>query len=278
MAALKVRHIDFQFDDDIPFQWNPGNPYWGNFVNYATLIAPAFERYFIKATRDAMPQIKNPAVAEDAELFCQQEAQHSKHHLAHLRLLIRKYPELEQVQKAVMKSYEELYKNESLEFHLAYAAVIELCFGPFARFVVNNRDILFQQADQRIASFLMWHLVEEFEHRNSAIDIYNEVFGRYWYRLKAAPRVFYHIYEIDRIVREGFKTHLPTQPGEVGASETVKCFRGIPLRSQLTLMYELLCTLLPYHQPDNMAEPAWVSQWFADEAAGVDMRYYFPRQ
>ena len=104
MATLKVRRIDFQFDDDIAFQWNPGNPYWGNFVNYATFIAPSFERYFIRATRQAMPLIEGPAVKAAAEMFCAQEAQHAKHHLAHLNVLTARYPALEQVRQDVAAS------------------------------------------------------------------------------------------------------------------------------------------------------------------------------
>ncbi|RXM22050.1 metal-dependent hydrolase, partial [Citrobacter sp. AAK_AS5] len=49
MPELKIRKIDFQFGDDIPFQFNPNNLYWSNFVNYISLIGPAFERYFIRA-------------------------------------------------------------------------------------------------------------------------------------------------------------------------------------------------------------------------------------
>jgi hypothetical protein len=36
-----------------------------------------------------------------------------------------------------------------------------------------------------------------------------------------------------------------------------------------------LCTLLPYHNPNGIAQPEWVTQWFADEAAGRDMTRYY---
>src|SRR5512139_706268 len=101
MSQLKVRKIEFAFDEDIAFQSCPGNPQWGNFINLVTMIGPGFERYFIKAFRAAMPQIKDARVAQDAELFCQQEAQHARQHLAHLKVLTRKYPGLEDTSKAV---------------------------------------------------------------------------------------------------------------------------------------------------------------------------------
>jgi predicted metal-dependent hydrolase len=276
MTDLKVRKIDFQFTDDIPFQWNPGNPYWGNFINFAAFVAPAFERYFIKATRRAMPRISSDAIAKDADLFCLQEAQHSKHHIGHLNMLIRKTPALEKVGDEVMKSYEDLLANNSTEFHLAYAAIVELCFGPFAKFVVENREVLFVDSDQRVASFFLWHMVEEFEHRNSAIDIYNDVVGSYWFRLKTVPKVIRHLSELNTMIEGAFREHSPHELGEIALWETEQFMNNVPLKSRLTILYEFFCTLLPYHKPDNLKQPDWVTKWFSDEEAGVDMRAYYP--
>ena len=275
MLEPKVRKIDFQFDDDIAFQWNPGNPYWGNFVNYASVIAPAFERYFIRNTRRAMPRIHDEKTQKMAAAFCGQEAQHAKHHRAHLNLLIGQYPGLEAVQQAVEKSYQTLYDEESLAFGLAYAAVVELCFGPFAKYVINHRKHLFINSDTRIASFILWHLVEEFEHRSAAIDIYNAVEGSYIYRLKTSIRVFKHLYQIDQIVREGFKRCVPVSPGEVGPSESLQFARTVPPLRTAGFIVELLSTFLPGHNVDNIRQPAWATQWFLDEAAGRDMRAYY---
>jgi predicted metal-dependent hydrolase len=276
MTELKVRKIDFQFTDDIPFQWNPGNPHWGNFINFAAFVAPAFERYFIKATRLAMPQISDAAIAQNADQFCLQEAQHSKHHMAHLNMLTKKIPALAQVGEDIKKSYADLLANNSTEFHLAYAAIVELCFGPFAKFVVNNRDTLFVDTDQTVASFFLWHMVEEFEHRNSAIDIYNDVVGSYWYRLKTVPKVIQHLSSINTMIETAFQQHTEQQQGEVALWETAQFMNNTPLKSRLTILYELSCTLLPYHKPDNLQQPEWVSQWFADEEAGIDMSAYYP--
>lgn len=277
MSTLKVRKIDFQFPDDIELQWCPKNPYWGNCGNYASVIGPAFEKYFIRAFRDAIPLIKNPEVKADAEMFCFQEAQHSKQHLAHMAMLARKYPGLEQTRQAVLASYENLLQTRDLKFHLAYAAGIELMFGPLAKFVVDNREAMMGGSDPRIASFLLWHLVEEFEHRNSAYDVYNDVIGSYWYRVKTFPAVVAHIKSVYEITVAGFEQHIPKDDWDaVGPIDTSGALKGCPVSSVLGLLYELSCTLLPYHRPDNMRQPDWVTQWFADEAAGVNMAQYFP--
>lgn len=272
---LTVRQIDFQFGDTIPFQSNPRNPHWSNFVNFITLIAPGFERYFIKAIRQVMPDIKDPAVKADADLFCQQEAQHSRQHLAHMKVLSAHYPGLDGVRREVTASYERLFERESMAFHLSYAATVELCFGPLASFLVTHRDALFKGGDPTIASFMLWHLVEEFEHRNSAIDVYNDVVGSHFYRVKSAIGVAKHLAEIAKIVRDGFDRHVPAGSFAVPPGDVSKLFKGIPLWDQLGLFGNLFCTLLPYHNPNGIQQPDWVTQWFADEAAGKDMTSYY---
>ncbi len=277
ITPLKVRDIDFKFPDDIPFQWNPGNPHWGNFVNFITLIAPAFEGYFVKAFKDAIPRIRDPEVAEEAENFCLQERQHSRYHLKHVKLLIKKHPGLEDVFLDVKKSYNELYRRESLEFHLGYAAVLELFFGPVAKFVIENRESMFKGADPRISSFILWHLVEEFEHRNSAYNVYNDIVDSYPYRMKMVVSVFKHISEIAIIARKGMESSVSSRPGEDGPSATRHFMRGTSMRSRLQFFYELFCTLLPLHNPNSIREPEWVTKWFEDEEAGLDMTVYYPQ-
>lgn len=276
MSVIQVRQIDFQFDEDIPFQWNPGNPDWGNFVNLMTIIIPGFERYLIKATRAALPRIADPAVAEDADLFCKQEAQHSRQHMEHLRVLTDKHPGLREVYDAVMASYEELYEREPLEFHLAYASIAELYLGPLARFVVENRDTLMPDADPRIASFILWHFIEEFEHKNAAIDIYNAIKGSYLYRVRCFPKVARHLLLIKNLVERGFEQHVPRPPGAPSNSSVDGMIAPVALGKKLRFGYEALCTLLPYHKPDNIPQPDWITQWHRDQAAGRDMTRYFP--
>lgn len=275
MSQLKVRQIDFQFSETIPFQCNPNNPHWSNFVNFITLIAPGFERYFIKAIRLSMSDIKNPHVKADAELFCQQEAQHSRQHLAHMKVLSAHYPGLDQVRRDVTASYEQLFERESMAFHLSYAATVELWFGPLASFFITHRDPLFKGGDPTIASFLLWHLAEEFEHRNSAIGVYNDVIGSHAYRVKSVVGVAKHLAEIANIVRDGFDRHVPTGSCIVSPGDVTKMFKGIPVWEQMKLASNLLCTLLPYHNPDNIVQPDWATQWFADEDAGKDMTLYY---
>ena len=280
MSHLKVRQLPFHFDERTPYYWNRHNPRWGNTVNFISVIGPAFERYFIKAFRAAMPRITDEALREDAELFCLQEGQHSRQHLGHLQALIKQHPGIEDVRRQVLASYDALFARESLEFHLAYAANVELFFGPIAKFMVDNRDYLFRDCDNQVAALILWHFVEEFEHRNSAIDVYNHVVGSYAFRTRMAPRIGAHLLDIRRMTSAGLSRHVPdlsweggvVPAGDMGAA----MFRDIPAANLLGFAWHLLCSQMPLHKPDRLAQPAWVTRWFADEAAGKDMTVYVP--
>lgn len=277
MQSLKVRKIEFAFDADIPFQAFPQAPEWGNLVNVITLIAPAFERYFIKSIRQAIPEISDRSLRENAEAFCAQEAQHAKHHLAHLAVLSARYPGLADTEQSIRAAYNHLYQSESQDFHLGYAASVELLFGPIAKFVFANIERLFRGSDERIASFIFWHLAEEFEHRNSAIDIYNHVVGNYSYRVRTAPKVFRHILDVYRLAIDGIRQQVYADAPHT-MPDPDKVFSRTSFSSRLAFFYQLFSTLLPWHDPVHLAQPDIVTQWFLAEDSGVDVRNYFSKK
>ena len=96
MTNLTVRSPQFRIDETVPFQWQPANPSFGLFGNTFTFLAIAFERYIVSATRQALPRITDPAVAEEADLFVRQEAQHARAHHAHAKAMIAQYPGLDE--------------------------------------------------------------------------------------------------------------------------------------------------------------------------------------
>lgn len=277
MTEIEFRRMAFEFPDDIPFQSNPANIAVSDAINALSLTAPAFEPYFIKAFRDAVPLIRDERLLSQTRLFIQQERQHTHHHIAHLNLLLRKFPELEETRDEINASYARLYESKPLKFHLAYTATVELAFGPIARFIVQNRDCLFTGGDDRISSFVLWHFVEEFEHRNCAIDVYKAVVGSHVYRLLQLQPTLRHLRETSAMAQRAFR-----RLAENGRIERTSesPLAGAPRANVRRLQRELLGTLLPWHRPDDLEEPAWVQQWISDSRKGQPMAlaYRAPRQ
>jgi predicted metal-dependent hydrolase len=261
---IKVRKPRFEFPDDIPFWFNPKNRDASLIANGLSLMAPAFERYFIKAIRDAMPRIRDAEARDEANRFCLQEGQHARFHIEHQNLLLRKHPALEAVRDEVNRSYDDLYRNESTEFALAYATTIELAFKPLAKFLVENRRVFFANGDPRIAAFVLWHFVEEFEHRHAMFDVYQEVVGDYWYRLKVGRRTRAHVNQLNGRVRSAC---IACEEPPV----TDPALPRIPRMRTWALVLGLLETRSPFHDPRRGAVPQWISDWFAADDAGRDM-------
>ena len=261
---IKVRKLRFEFTDDIPFWFNPRNRESSLMVNGLSLLAPAFERYFIKAIRDAMPRIRDDAAREEANRFCMQEGQHARFHIDHQNLLLRKHPELEAVRDEVNRSYDDLYRNESTEFALAYATTIELGFKPLAKYFIENRHAFFAGGDGRITAFILWHFVEEFEHRHAMFDVYQDVVGDYWYRLKVARRTRAHVNQLNVRVTEACIACEEPSANDPDLAQ-------IPRIRTWVLVLGLLETLSPFHDPRRGRVPQWISDWFAADEAGEDM-------
>ena len=261
---ITVRKLGFEFPDDIPFWFNSRNAEASLIANGLSMMAPAFERYFIRAIRDAMPRIRSAAVREEADLFCRQEGQHARTHIEHQAMLLRRHPPLEAVRDEIDRSYAALYQDESTDFALAYATTIELGFKPMAKFLVNNRRILFADGDPRITALVLWHFVEEFEHRSAMYNVYQDVVGDYLFRLRSIRRTRAHVAGLAAMSRKAMVACEPL-PAEVANAAK------IPRAERWKLALGLFETFSPLHNPDAGAVPRWILDWMAAHEAGKDM-------
>ncbi len=165
--------------------WQPANPNFGLFCNAFTFIAVPFERYIVSAVRKAQDKLnEDPEVASEADAFLRQEAQHAAAHRKHMIALIQRYPELEQCYEDACTAYDKLIDEQPIEFHAAYIANLEATFTPLFKVILDNRDSLFGGGDRRVASLMMWHFVEEIEHRSSGLLLCRHINPNPWYRVK----------------------------------------------------------------------------------------------
>jgi predicted metal-dependent hydrolase len=296
MANLTVRNIRFQIDDTVPFQWQPANPSFGLFGNTFTFLAIAFERYIVSATRQALPRFSDAEVAEEADLFVRQEAQHARAHRAHAKAMIERYPGLQETYEAANAAYDKLLERESVEFHLAYIANLEATFTPLFKMVFDNRRQLFEGSDERVGTLLLWHFVEEIEHRSSALRIHHHVTPDPWYRIRQAPKVFNHVAGIYKLVLAGFEDHVPLEDRHIstaavgpsglylaemrdrfsvnrhqGSRSMLSDISGKDLR---TMLWHETKAQTPRHDPAFEPLPSWADDWHSAYEAGADVTTY----
>ncbi|OJZ76173.1 hypothetical protein BRW65_01735 [Mycobacterium paraffinicum] len=302
MTKVVLRSLPFAFDASVPFQWQPENPNFGVFCNSFTFFAVPFERYIVAVVRELSKRIDDDEVAAEADVFLKQEAQHASAHRKHMIALIEQYPGLDQVYRETNRMFDELRAAHPLEYHLAYIANIEATFTPLMTVFLDNRDSLFAGGDRRVASLMMWHFVEEIEHRSSALILSRYLTPSPWYRVKRLKSIFDHVNQVMMAIVQGFDHHvpladrggvtavaaltsglfagelkrrLPFVPTSVGAEGVPSVFHAVPARSIAKMMWKLALSQTPKHDPATHPLPDWVQLWMEEYERGTDMTAFF---
>jgi hypothetical protein len=238
-------------------------------MNIISFMVIGLEKYFCRAVADAEARIRDPAILEEARLFRIQEAVHSQAHKLHVSALIKKYPGLKAAVDLAVESFDALYEQHDLRFHLAYAGGLEASFTPSFKLLIDHRDTLFAGGDARVASLFLWHFCEEIEHRSSAITVYNHLYGDHLYRL-ANVRAFYkHSRRLGEALRAEFQKHVPNVPAEAYADKPLK---AVPGQAKLRSLFGILASQMPWHDPEHAALPDYYAEWRRRYEAGEDMR------
>lgn len=295
MTGLVVRKIGWDFDASVPFLWQPANPQFGLFCNAFTFIAVPFERYIVSAVRMAADRLNEDAgVAAEADAFLKQEAQHAAAHRKHMLALIGRYPDLEQCYADACAAYDKLIGEEPIEFHLAYIANLEATFTPLFKVLLDNRDSLFGGGDPRVASLMMWHFVEEIEHRSSGLILCNHVNPHPWSRAKHIRRTFSHVAEIADAIAVAFDEVVPFEDRGASTRELLSgdfltgelkhripvvrthagpptIFGSVPTGDLAKMLWRLALSQAPYHNPADQPLPAWADTWMREYERGTDM-------
>lgn len=262
-SPIIARRIPFDFPDDIPPHWIPGRPELSQMVNGASLTMPYLEPFLIRSIREALPRIADPRLRADAEAFIAQEGQHFRAHRRYNDLLKRRYPELERIEADMEASYARLSKQPFAR-RLAYTAGFESMTLGLTRWLIGQRRRLFAAADPRVTSFVLWHMVEEAEHKTVAFDVFQAIEGGYFTR---ALGVLHGSLDVMRFSMRGYKALLRRD--------------GLwrDLRSRLKLAWQLaqflrhvtpsvLHALLPWHDPRATREHEWALEWMRRYSEG----------
>lgn len=256
-SAIVPRRIAFEFADDIAPHWIPGEAELSQMINGASLVMPYLEPFLIRTIRQALPQLSDPGLIADAQAFMAQEGQHFRAHRRFNEVLKSKgYPELAQIEDAMTAAYARLDRLP-LSRKLAYAAGFESMTIGLTQWLVGQRHRLFAGADSRIASFVLWHMVEETEHKTVAFDVYQAVQGGYWLRVLG---VLHGSLDVMRFSRRAYHQLLRTD--------------GLwnNLRSRLRLAWQLgrflahttpslLAAMVPGHNPRQVRDQPWTVEW-----------------
>jgi predicted metal-dependent hydrolase len=260
-GEIVVRSIPFEFPDELEPGWSPHRE-WSHMVNGASLTMPYLEPFLIATLKEAMEGIDDDDVLEEARGFNAQEAQHYKTHRRYNELLKATYPQLAKIEEAMKASYDRL-RTRSLTYRLAYSAGFETMTLGVTNWLVSERVELFGGSDTRVASFILWHFVEEAEHKRVAFDVYQATRGGYWQRLLG---VFTGSFDVFWWSRKGAVAMLKADGLWRDPGSRLRLWRRTT-EFFLAVLPVLLRSASPRHDPRDEPDPAWVGAWIAGYAA-----------
>jgi predicted metal-dependent hydrolase len=258
-APLRVRKVQFAYPEGITAHWNPRRPEWSQVVNAASLLMPYLEPFLIETIREAIPEIADPELRAEAQAYLGQEAHHFKQHRRFNDLLLaRGYESLRAHEQQLVADYARL-RERPLAFRLAYAAGFETMALGLGHMLVRYREFFFKDADPNVSSLVLWHFVEELEHKRAAFDVYQAVVGSYWQRVAG---LFYAAWHTLRRTRQAYVALLRCD-GLWGRLKTRIALKLLMARIFLVTAPRSLESLLPWHDPGRVADPAWMREWVA---------------
>lgn len=153
----------------------------GNGLKSAFVVAlsgsfPPGEKEFIQSVRLFMNQVRDPKLIEDVKDFTAQEGQHSFQH----KLLNEAFDRLGYSATGVSAQFEEIEKEWADERsdadRLAATVVMEHITAVMAHFALTRPEE-FDPLPDSVQELLVWHAIEEIEHKSVAFDVYQECVG-----------------------------------------------------------------------------------------------------
>jgi len=148
---------------------------------YVTYLEP----FFVKSLRRVLDQIRDEALREDAERFSLQEAQHYRRHMDFNKAVFAHgYPGLEQRVEILQRDFSGFLANKTDRFRIGYIEGFESYTTQFALRVLASGLYDHRRTARPIGELFKWHMLEEVEHRNVAFDVYEHLYGDYFYRAR----------------------------------------------------------------------------------------------
>lgn len=256
MGNIIVRNIPFSFEEDIDPIWNKGKHEFSHMANGASLTMPYLEPFLIKTAREALKLCDNDALKQEIHGFIGQEGQHYQNHRRYNEILKKSYPDLEKTEADMDADYKR-FQTKNLRWRVAYSAGFETMTMGMTEWLIGKRSRLFKNADSAVTSLILWHMVEETEHKNSAFDLYQELYGDYWPRIWGLLCGSWHIAWSSR---KGYKRMLQRDGKWNNIRSRLRVYSLVG-QFLFNAAPAMLRSFSPFYHPSKVKDPKWVARW-----------------
>lgn len=229
-GAIKPRRMQFNTDDMGMAQFAiEKNSLISTFFYALSAMFPEGERFFIHSVRHYQKSIDDPKMIADIRGFIGQEAHHGRCHEELNEEIEKLGIPMSLVINNMDARVDMLKRRFGPERQLALTVAMEHFTASLAEFVLENPEVL-NGAPKTFRQMMLWHSVEEIEHKAVAFDVFRLKVDDEWMRRRVM--VIAMITLFSRIayfqVRMLWKTkHMPSLKEWLGAAKFFWGKKGI---------------------------------------------------
>ncbi len=187
MDTITVRTMEFEFSNDMDLVFIEHDPAFSFLFLGTWMLLPFLEPYLMRTMRTALRDVDDEKLSHEMQQFCSQEGQHYQQHAKANEIVLSLMPApqrqiMETKLEAISAEYHAFSKTKPLEWNLAYAEGFEAYTAAGARTQMEVR--VFDYMKDPIRDLMLWHIMEELEHRTVAFDAYRALGNGYFYGLR----------------------------------------------------------------------------------------------
>ncbi len=175
---VHTRRIKFSYPQGaLQKHYVDGDLVMSHIVAVLSATFPPGEDFFVRAVRNFSDQVTDPELKKQVAGFIGQEVTHGREHreLNH-RLQEMGYP-THKVSRFVKWSLADADKRVPAKMRLAYTAALEHYTAMLAEALLRKPEAQRLLGETEVRSILLWHALEESEHKAVAFDVYRAVGG-----------------------------------------------------------------------------------------------------
>jgi predicted metal-dependent hydrolase len=176
--VVKTRRVKFNYTPaTVKRHYANNDLILSHIVAILSAMFPEGEDFFVRSVRYYADQITDPELAEAVKGFTGQETMHGREHRAlNERLQELGYP-TRRVDRLVKFDLARVEKRAPHMVQLAITAALEHYTATLAERLLSNERAREMLGDGEVRSVLLWHALEESEHKAVAFDVYRAMGG-----------------------------------------------------------------------------------------------------
>jgi predicted metal-dependent hydrolase len=176
--VVRARRIRFSYPTgSLERHFVDGDLVMSHVVAQLSALFPEGEDFFVRSVRRFADQITDPGLKSRVQGFIGQEVTHGREHRAlNERLQQMGYP-TRRVDRGNHRDFKRLERLLSPLTCLAITAAFEHYTAVLAELLLADERAQAILGSTEVRSMLLWHAIEESEHRSVAFDVYRSVGG-----------------------------------------------------------------------------------------------------